>query len=273
MTYSLGQRDPEVGQITLQKWSQIRDLCTLLHSFEIATKMFSADDAIISMTVPVIYMLEHTLNSIQSQVVGQEEEEQEESFAEGIISPRSRWSAAPRRLALEVGGEGLLRAHGTSQTVEEGAGAEEEVEDELVLGMEDSSDEGDLGQISVVRGWGERAEEGSMILTSTPPRQQGLGPPGCARYMSAFLLHYLQHDPRIVKIRSNADYWVATLLDPRYKSKFGEIIPAIERDSRMQEYQQRLLQNLTSAFPQNTSGARSESLSSNLPTMGLSFKS
>ncbi|CAJ0956517.1 unnamed protein product [Ranitomeya imitator] len=54
MTYSLGQRDQEVGQITLHEWSQIRDLCTLLHSFEIATKMSSADDAIISMTIQVI---------------------------------------------------------------------------------------------------------------------------------------------------------------------------------------------------------------------------
>ncbi|KAM4025255.1 uncharacterized protein ACNLHF_025839 [Anomaloglossus baeobatrachus] len=273
MTYSLGQQDAEVGQITLMEWSQIKDLCTLLHSFDMTTNMFSADNAIISMTIPVIHMLEHTLNTIRTQGLEQQEGEelQEDSYAqETTTSPRSRRSSSPRRQAWDHGGQGSTRAQGSRRNVEEGAGEHEEMEDELSMDMEDSADEGDLGQISVERGWGEMSEEKRTVSTSMPQTQRALGLHGCARIMSAFLLHYLQHDPRIVKIRSDDEYWLATLLDPRYKSKFCDIIPAIERDARMQEYQQKLLLDLNSAFPPNTRGARSESPSCNSTNMGRS---
>ncbi|CAJ0942710.1 unnamed protein product [Ranitomeya imitator] len=60
--------------------------------------------------------------------------------------------------------------------------------------------------------------------------------------MSAFLLHYLQHDPRIVRIRSNADYWVATLLDPRPSFGRPQETRSLTHSQRLERMAQESLQ-------------------------------
>ena len=66
-------RSAEQPHFTTNDWASMRDLCALLHSFEYSTNMASADDAVLSVTIPLVYLFEKSLWAMM-----EEEEEEEE---------------------------------------------------------------------------------------------------------------------------------------------------------------------------------------------------
>ncbi|KAG8584060.1 hypothetical protein GDO81_008664 [Engystomops pustulosus] len=61
---------------------------------------------------------------------------------------------------------------------------------------------------------------------------------------------------RVQRIYSSTDYWVFTLLDPRYKQNLSTLIPREERSVRMHEYQQALVHKLKQYFPSDSASGR-----------------
>ena len=72
--------------------------------------------------------------------------------------------------------------------------------------------------------------------------------------MSDYMLQCLRNDSRVAHILTCADYWVATLLDPRYKDNVPTLLPALECDRKMREYKRTLVDTLLRAFPTDTGG-------------------
>ena len=77
-----------------------------------------------------------------------------------------------------------------------------------------------------MRGWGDTEDD-----DNTPPTEDSLSLPlGSLAHMSDCMLQCLDTDSRVAHILTCADYWVTTLLDPRYKDNVPTILPALERD-------------------------------------------
>ena len=66
--------------------------------------------------------------------------------------------------------------------------------------------------------------------------------------MAYFMLGCLSYDLRVIRILDNTDYWMFTLLDPRYKENFSSLIPLVERTSKMVQYQNILVEKLIQKF-------------------------
>uniref|UniRef100_A0A8C5PDV0 BED-type domain-containing protein n=1 Tax=Leptobrachium leishanense TaxID=445787 RepID=A0A8C5PDV0_9ANUR len=62
------------------QWLMIKDACTVLSPFEEATRMVSRDSACISDTIPLVFLLEHTLRGIIDVALEAEQREEEEAF-------------------------------------------------------------------------------------------------------------------------------------------------------------------------------------------------
>ncbi|XP_066454148.1 vitamin D3 hydroxylase-associated protein-like isoform X3 [Eleutherodactylus coqui] len=62
--------------------------------------------------------------------------------------------------------------------------------------------------------------------------------------MADFMLGCLSCDPRVARILATTDYWVYTLLDPRYKENLPTLIPEEERGSRVLLYHRTLADKL-----------------------------
>ncbi|CAJ0960586.1 unnamed protein product [Ranitomeya imitator] len=129
-----------------------QDICTLLHSFKMATKMGRTVDAIISITIMVIYTLEHTLNILQEEGMVPEEEVEAEEDGEWITISLSSELSLHKRVPWDGELQRSRGAHGTRQTVREGAGAKEQMEkdeEEEEIGVQQSGDEEDNDPLSV----------------------------------------------------------------------------------------------------------------------------
>ncbi|KAG8558681.1 hypothetical protein GDO81_017102 [Engystomops pustulosus] len=74
--------------------------------------------------------------------------------------------------------------------------------------------------------------------------------------MAEFMLGCLSCDPCVQRIFSSTDYWVFTLLDPRYKQNLSTLIPVEESSMRVHEYQQALVHKLKQSFPSDTVSGR-----------------
>uniref|UniRef100_A0A8C5QGG8 Uncharacterized protein n=1 Tax=Leptobrachium leishanense TaxID=445787 RepID=A0A8C5QGG8_9ANUR len=55
------------------------------------------------------------------------------------------------------------------------------------------------------------------------------------RCMGSLMMQSLLKDPRICAIKERDHYWLATLLDPRYKGKVAELILPVQREHRMKK--------------------------------------
>ena len=92
----------------------------------------------------------------------------------------------------------------------------------------------------------------------TPPTEDSLSLPlGSLAHMSDYMLQCLHNDRRVAHILTCADYWVATLLDPRYKGNVPSLIHSLELDCKMREYKRTLVDAMLLAFPPD-SGATVE---------------
>jgi hypothetical protein len=68
--------------------------------------------------------------------------------------------------------------------------------------------------------------------------------------MASLILQSLRKDPRIRGIKEKDQYWLATLLDPRYKGKVADLILPSQREQRMKHLREALQKGLCNAFPE-----------------------
>ncbi|XP_073435161.1 zinc finger BED domain-containing protein 6-like [Dendrobates tinctorius] len=78
--------------------------------------------------------------------------------------------------------------------------------------------------------------------------------PGTLAHMSHYALQILKRDRRIAKMMNDDDYWLASILDPRYKGKFQNIMPQENLDLILANKQATLVNRLVEAFPAHSSG-------------------
>uniref|UniRef100_A0A6I8QLY6 BED-type domain-containing protein n=1 Tax=Xenopus tropicalis TaxID=8364 RepID=A0A6I8QLY6_XENTR len=69
-------------------------------------------------------------------------------------------------------------------------------------------------------------------------------------YMAAHMQTCLRSDSRICAIKDREDYWVATMIDPRYKEKMAQFLVPSQRERRVGQLKRALCAKLMEAFPQ-----------------------
>lgn len=254
VTHGLTSSGADLGVLSHREWRQVKELCTILASFEEATKMVSADNALVSMSIVVILVLERSLDTLKQQVPPATEEETDTDADTEPFSPSNpqgptvsqfhrsslgsgSGSRASARWRISSQGASSQASQGCVEAVPEAA---EEEEEEVFL----DTDVTDVPALE--RGWREfeAEEEDEEDQFASAPRPRGLGNQGSISHMSAWMLHFLQHDPRIKAIKMNNSYWVATLLDPRYKTKLSTFLPPTQIESKMQEMETLLIDQL-----------------------------
>ncbi|XP_073509759.1 zinc finger BED domain-containing protein 4-like [Phyllobates terribilis] len=226
----------EQHHFSTNEWASIRDVCAVLRCFEYSTNMASADDGIISVTIPLLCLLEKTLQAMIEEVVA-EKEEVEEQGPFTLLSGESSTHGSE-------GGFLYQQLPGT-QLSSQGTVLEDEEEDEE---EEPSSQQGgtqNSSRASLERGWGDTEDP-----DDTPHTEDSFSLPlGSLAHMCQYMLLCLRNDCRVARIVTSADYWVAAILDPRYKDKVPSLLPLLERDCKMQEYKRTLVDALLTAFP------------------------
>ncbi|XP_073415609.1 zinc finger BED domain-containing protein 4-like [Dendrobates tinctorius] len=237
-------RSVEQHHFTTNEWASMRNVCAVLRCFEYSTDMASADDAIISVTIPLLCLLQKTLQAMMSEVGQKEEVEEQESFTRlsGQSTHGLEGGFLHQQLSTQVSSQ---------ETVLEDEEEEEEEEEEQ------SSQQGGTqssSRTSLERGWGDTEDP-----DDTPPTKDSLSLPlGSLAHMSQYMLLCLRNDRRVARIITSDDYWVATLLDPRYKDNVPSLLPSPEWDCKMQEYKSMLVDALLMAFPPDSGGSVEE---------------
>ncbi|CAJ0944339.1 unnamed protein product [Ranitomeya imitator] len=67
--------------------------------------------------------------------------------------------------------------------------------------------------------------------------------------MVDFMLQCLRNDRRIAHILNTADYWVYTLLDPRYRDNLQSLITPLNQERKMREYPDTLVHSIVFSSP------------------------
>uniref|UniRef100_A0A8C5QZ76 HAT C-terminal dimerisation domain-containing protein n=1 Tax=Leptobrachium leishanense TaxID=445787 RepID=A0A8C5QZ76_9ANUR len=216
------------------QWLMIKDACTVLSPFEDATRMVSRDSACISDTIPLVFLLEHTLQGIIDVALEAEQREEEEAFPS---------SQGPSLSADSI-------PAGTTQIRQEEDEEEEEAEYLSSGGIEggDSSREGFVCPETqgLVRGWEEEVHDTVILIDQEDSEANATSNLRC---MGSLMMQSLLKDPRICAIKEMDHYWLATLLDPRYKGKVAELILPAQREHRMKKLEDALKRHLCNTFP------------------------
>ncbi|CAJ0964399.1 unnamed protein product [Ranitomeya imitator] len=87
--------------------------------------------------------------------------------------------------------------------------------------------------------------------------------------MADYALRILKRDTRITKMMNDDDYWLACLLDPRYKGKLQNIMPHENLELILATKQSTLVDRLLLAFPAHSARDRSHTSSRGQQTRGL----
>ncbi|KAM4047913.1 zinc finger BED domain-containing protein 4-like isoform 1-T2 [Anomaloglossus baeobatrachus] len=231
------QQNRSVNQhhFTAKEWDSMRDLCTVLQCFEYCTNIVSAEDATISLTIPLVCLLEKTLQTMMDDVVAQKEERP--------FIPISGLSSTHD----SEGGFQYQQRPGT-QVSSQGTVLEYDDDEEEQCPQQGGTESNSWA--SLVRDWGD-----TEATDITPPKKDSLLPLGSLAHMSEYMLICLRNDCRVAQILTSANYWVSTLLDPRYKDNLPSLLPSLERDNKMHEYKHTLVDALMTAFPPDTGGS------------------
>ena len=82
------------------------------------------------------------------------------------------------------------------------------------------------GTCGLLRGWNEVAAD-PVVLSY--PEDSAPNASANLRCMASLILQSLRKDPRIRAIKERDHYWLATLLDPRYKGKVADLILPVQK--------------------------------------------
>ncbi|CAJ0926907.1 unnamed protein product [Ranitomeya imitator] len=135
----------QTSHIRPQEWTWMLDICTILYYFEDSTKMVSSDDAIISVTIPLLCVLKFCLLTIKEDALQAEHDEMEQGTIQGDYTQPSLISSQCGLFDNE----------------------EEEEEQQELLSCAIEGTTSTTVMPSVQRGWPEdREEEECMVLQS-----------------------------------------------------------------------------------------------------------
>ncbi|KAM9324431.1 LOW QUALITY PROTEIN: uncharacterized protein PAF06_000468 [Gastrophryne carolinensis] len=220
-------RGTPLCNFNVNQWQLIRDTCRLLRPFEEATLFVSRQDYGMNDVIPLLHVLQHMLETMAGQGTGDmaytsyghmntvgaelEEEEEEEEEQEGH-------SEAQFRLG-EMAGL-------SSQRTEE----EEQEQPEELEGFE----EGETADPDTPWQYAVEMETGS--------------PSDSLAQMAGSMLTCLRSDPRIVSNCRRDDFWLSTLLDPRFRHKMGAFFKPAEREDKLNYYKDILRSQLADAY-------------------------
>ncbi|CAI9610870.1 unnamed protein product, partial [Staurois parvus] len=162
------------------------------------------------------------------------------------------------QMLLTMAGQGAVDVAHRSQRhmTPVGAGQEEEEEVEEDIGAQELLSE--MGGFSTQRTGVEEQEhlvEEEEEETEDPdaPWQYAVemeagSPSHSLAQMAHSMLACLRSDSRIITIRQRDDFWLSTLLDPRYRSKMVAFFTPAEREAKITYYKNHLCSQLVSAF-------------------------
>uniref|UniRef100_A0A8C5MP71 HAT C-terminal dimerisation domain-containing protein n=1 Tax=Leptobrachium leishanense TaxID=445787 RepID=A0A8C5MP71_9ANUR len=211
------------------QWLMIKDACTVLSPFEEAMRMVSRDSACISDTIPLVFLLEHTLRGIIDVALEAEQREEEEAFpsSQGTSLSADSIPAGPTQIR------------------------QKEEEDYLSSGGIEGGDSSRQGFVcpeteGLVRGWEEEVHDTVILIDQEDSAANATSNLRC---MGSLMMQSLLKDPRIRAIKERDHYWLATLLDPRYKGKVAELILPAQREHRMKKLEDALKRHLCNTFP------------------------
>ncbi|CAN2388245.1 hypothetical protein PRIEUP_LOCUS14971, partial [Pristimantis euphronides] len=217
------------------------DICEVLRNFEESTKMVSSDDDIISVSIPLLCLLKRSLLTIKEEALRVDQVGMEKGSTM-VHSQTSLMSSSQRGL------------------VDHNEDEEEEEQQDLFACVTAGSTHKSYIP-SIQRGWVEEEEEEREDEEEMESRgldgDREVLPVGSLGHMADYMSHCLSQDPRVRRILANTDYWLFTLLDPRYKENFTSLFPEGERASRMQKYQKALVDKLLGQFPADNASGRS----------------
>uniref|UniRef100_A0A8C5LUH2 HAT C-terminal dimerisation domain-containing protein n=1 Tax=Leptobrachium leishanense TaxID=445787 RepID=A0A8C5LUH2_9ANUR len=213
------------------QWLMIKDACTVLSPFEEATRMVSRDSACISDTIPLVFLLEHTLQGIIDVALEAEQRKEEEAFpsSQGPSLSADSIPAGPPQIRQE----------------------EDEEEEYLSSGGIEGGDSSREGfgcpeTQGLVRGWEEEVHDGVILSEQEDSEANATSNLRC---MGSLIMQSLLKDPSIRAIKERDHYWLATLLDPRYKGKVAELTLPAQREHRMKKLEDALMRHLCNTFP------------------------
>ncbi|XP_068113518.1 zinc finger BED domain-containing protein 6-like [Hyperolius riggenbachi] len=228
----------DLGFFSLGQWLDIKDACSILSPFEEATNMVNSNSVSMSVTIPLLFLLDHTLRGIIDRALETQQGEDEDT----LLSQAQQGNLPSASSAVM---RGQQEAEDMYEEEEELLGAVGEEEETV-----QSSSGGFHASQTLVRGWGEAVED-NVVLSDT--EDLGSSAAENLRKMGMFMLQCLRKDPKIQAIKENDNYWLSTFLDPRYKQKMSEFLPPSQRESKMRQLAELLRINLMSAFPDGLS--------------------
>ena len=245
--YDRGARtaSAELGIFLPRYWTLMRNACRLMRPFEEVTNLVSRTEGTISDLIPFVFFLERALRRVLDQAVDEREEEEEEL-----------WSPSPPETALSsslAGPAATLEEEYEEEESEEECGGFEEEEDQPQQAPQGARCCHLSGTHGVVRGWGE--EQTVNDISEDEEREMSSSASNLVQ-MGSFMLSCLLRDPRIKRIKENDLYWVATLLDPRYKQKVAEMLPNYRKSERMQQFKTKLKNMLYTAYKGDVTAQR-----------------
>uniref|UniRef100_A0A8C5Q2X1 Uncharacterized protein n=1 Tax=Leptobrachium leishanense TaxID=445787 RepID=A0A8C5Q2X1_9ANUR len=95
-------------------------------------------------------------------------------------------------------------------------------------------------------GWDEEVHDGVILIDQEDSEANATSNLRC---MGSLIMQSLLKDPRIRAIKQRDHYWLATLLDPRYKGKVAELILPSQREPWMKKLEDALKRHLCNTFP------------------------
>uniref|UniRef100_A0A8C5QL81 BED-type domain-containing protein n=1 Tax=Leptobrachium leishanense TaxID=445787 RepID=A0A8C5QL81_9ANUR len=98
----------------------------------------------------------------------------------------------------------------------------------------------------LVRGWEEEVHNTVILIDQEDSEANATSN---LRRMGSVMMQSLLKDPRTRAIKERDHYWLATLLDPRYKGKVAELILPTQREHRMKKLKDALKRHLCNTFP------------------------
>ncbi|KAM9324507.1 LOW QUALITY PROTEIN: uncharacterized protein PAF06_000559 [Gastrophryne carolinensis] len=219
-------RGTPLCNFNVNQWQLIRDTCRLLRPFEEATLFVSWQDYGMNDVIPLLHVLQHMLETMAGQgtgdmaftsyshmnPVGAELEEEEEEEEEEL----------PSETQFRLGEMAGLSSQRTGEE-------EQEQPEELEVFEEgETEDPGTPWQYAVEMETGSPSESLAQMARS--------------------MLTCLRSDPRIVSICRRDDFWLSTLLDPRFRHKVGAFFKPTERENKLNYYKDILRRQLADAY-------------------------
>lgn len=203
-----------LGFVEPSQWQLIRDACHLLKPFEEANRFVTWENCGMNDVIPLIFILEKALTLMQQG----EEEGDVQCLTRCHVGETFRGDSAQEEIKDDEEGQPFKEEGHPFLHVKEAVMSLPTQDEATHLssrcasGEHDADKEGGLHWVE-----GNVVPMGSETMTS----------------MAGYMLTCLQSDKHITDIKQRDDYWVATLLDPRYKSKMGKFFEASEMEAKL----------------------------------------